>query len=52
MTERLHPVESMVLTIAQKHVMDGDSDIGPNMLAMLVATIERLSAEATPEVTP
>ena len=40
---KLQPHENMVLTIARQHVQDGDSDSGPNMLAVLVQTIERLT---------
>jgi len=42
----LQPYENIVLTIARQHVKDGDADIGPAMLAVLVDTIDRLSATA------
>ena len=46
MNNELQPYENIVLTIARQHVKDGDADIGPAMLAVLVDTIDRLSATA------
>ena len=46
MSKELQPYENIVLTIARQHVKDGDADIGVVILAVLVDTIDRLSATA------